>query len=71
MQEQNNINFIKEETIDNNSIIEINDDVSNASNSIQNISTDNSSNIFNNEEIIKDLPTWDINPPLEVVRGEK
>lgn len=27
-------------------------------------------NILKNEKIIKDLPTWNIEPPLEIKRGQ-
>ena len=68
MQENQNINFIEEIRDNDNSIIEIQDDTKQVPIVNDNVTV---TNVTNNvpDDYIKELPTWDINPPLEVNRG--
>ena len=71
MQENQNISFIEElDTSDNPTV---NNNVNNITKVVQTENTQNGyTNVINqSEDYIKELPSWDINPPLEINRGEK
>ena len=68
MQENQNINLIEEISDKDDSIIEMQDEKENNAIVNENTTTNIPSNVSN--DYIKEFPTWDINPPIEVNRGE-
>lgn len=71
MIENNNISFIEENEPNDNPITMIQEEQINEQIPQQINSQNINQQVVQNSDYIKELPKWDINPPLEINRGEK